>query len=260
MMKNDLPKQDPLTYDELLQQNEALRHEVEELRALEPFIWGLFANASRKLQIHSASIKAAVSSLLNYDIFWDNTNQHEFLETIDSSVNQASEMIVLLTLAFRAQANNLELRRDSQLLQEILSVSQTAAIKKFPDIKLEISFPSVGKPVLVDYEYLTKALLLLYDVLFAQAPSNPIRVIASETSGAWFLEFTGIDLQVLRMIEQMHYCKTQPTSNEFLSAENILRLHIVCEILHRQQISIEVVDEPEQPPYLRLRVPDTTTI
>lgn len=260
-MTNSNPqKPDSFSYDEVVQQNLALRHEIEELRALEPFVWNLFADASRKLQIYSASIKAAVSSLLNYDIFWDTTNQHEFLETIDSSVNQVSDMIVLLTLAFRAQANSLELRRDSQLLQEILSVSQMAAIKKFPEMKLEISFPVDGKPVLVDYEYLTKALLLLYEVLYAQAPTEPIRVVASETSGAWLLDFTGLGAQTLKLIQQMHYCKTQPTSNEYLSAENTLRLHIVCEILHLQQISIDVVDEPGQPPILRLQVPDTTSI
>jgi len=184
MMRNDSPRQDPLTYDELLHQNQALLHEIEELQVQDTFIWNLFVESSRKLQVYSASIKAAVSSLLNYDIFWDSKNQHEFLETIDNSVNQVSEMIVLLTLAFRAQANNLVLSRDSHLLQEILSVSHTRAVKKNPDIKLEVSFPSDGMPVLVDYEYLTKALLLLYEVLFAQAPAQSMRVEASEADGA----------------------------------------------------------------------------
>ena len=150
------------------------------LQAQETFVWNLFAETSRKLQVYSASIKAAVSSLLNYDIFWDSKNQHEFLETIDSSVNQVSEMIVLLTLAFRTQANNLVLSRDLHLLQEILSVSHAMAMKKYPDIRLEVSFPSDGMPVLVDYEYLTKALLLLYEVIFAQAPAGSLRVEASE--------------------------------------------------------------------------------
>jgi len=259
MNNSDRPEQISISYDELLQQNQALRHEIEELRAIEPFVWRLFADTGRKLQVYSASIKAAVSSLLDYDIFWDPTNQHEFLETIDSSVNQVSELTVLLTLAFRAQANSLELRKDTQLLQEILSVSQMIATKKIPDITVEISFPPAGKPVRVDYEYMTKALVLLYEVLFAQAPTALIRVVASETSGGWFLEFTGLDLQILKLIEQMHHCKTQPASNEFLSAENILRVHIICEILHLQQISVDVIDEGRSP-LLRLRIPDIATI
>ena len=112
MTNSNHPRQDPLSYDELLQQNQALLHKVEEFQEQENYIWNLYADTSRKLQVYSASIKAAVSSLLNYDIFWDSKNQHEFLETIDRSANQVSEMIVLLTLAFRAQANNLVLSRD----------------------------------------------------------------------------------------------------------------------------------------------------
>lgn len=256
MTNSDHPEQTALSYSELLQQNQALLREIEEHRAMEPFVWNLFADASRKLQVYSASIKAAVSSLLNYDIFWDITNQHEFLQTIDSSVNQASEMIVLLTLAFRAQANSLELRRDAQLIQEILSISQLAANKKFPNNKLEVSYLPDGKPVLVDYEYLTKALLLLYEVQFTMAPAEPINVVASEASGTWFLDITGIDLQILKVIEQMHACKTHPAINEHLSTENILRLHIICEILNLQQISVEIIKDTEHLPFLRLHVPD----
>jgi hypothetical protein len=260
MMNSDRSKQDLLTYDELLQQNQALRLELEELRAQEPYVWNLFVETSRKLQVYSASIKAAVSSLLDYDIFWDSTNQHEFLETIDRSVNQVSEMIVLQTLAFRAQADSLVLSKDSHLLQEILSISQAAALKKFPDIRLEVSFPAQGRPVWVDYEYLTKALLLLYEVLFAQVPTRTIRVSAIEAEGTWLLDFMGLDVGIIKIIEQMQRCKTQPSSIELLSADNILRLHIFCEILDLQQISVIMLDAPEQPPILRLRVPDVASI
>lgn len=259
-MNSDHSRQDPLSYDELLQQNQALLREVEELQAQESFAWNLFADTSRKLQVYSASIKAAVSSLLNYDIFWDSKNQHEFLETIDNSVNQVSEMIVLLTLAFRAQANNLVLSQDSHVLQEILSVSHTIAVKKYPDIRLEVSFPSDGMPVLVDYEYLTKALLLLYEVSFAQAPAQSICVEASETVGAWFLDFIGLEPQFVKVIETMHHCKAQPASIELLSAENILRLDVFCQILHLQQITVEILDEPDRLPILRLRIPEVAPI
>ena len=260
MMNNEHPKQDSLSYEELLRQNQALRHDLEQFRMQESFIWNLFAETSRKSQVYSASIKAAVSSLLDHDIFWDNANQHEFMETIDSSVNQVSEITVLLTLAFRAQANSLVLSRDFHLLQEILSASQTIALKKIPKIKLNISFPPEGKPVLVDYEYLTKALLLLYEVLFAQSPAEPIHVVASETDGTWSLEFSGGSPAIMSIIEQMHHCKAQPKSYEILSAENILRLHVMCEILHLQQISVDVIDEPERPSILQLRVPDIATM
>jgi hypothetical protein len=167
---------------------------------------------------------------------------------------------VLLALAFRAQANSLVLSSDFHLLQEILSASQAIASKKMPDFKLDISFPPDGKPVLVDYEYLTKALVLFYEVLFAQSPAEKIRVIASETDGSWFLDFLGINPSIIKIIEQMNHCQTQSRSNEILSAENILRLHVICEILHLQQISVDEHHEPEQPSILRLSIPDIATM
>jgi hypothetical protein len=252
-------KPDSLSYDELLQQNSILRHELEEFRSQESLLWNMFAETSRKFQVYSASIKAAVSSLLDHNIFWDAANQHEFLRTIDSSVDQVSEITALITLAFLARANNLVLSSDFHMIQEILSSSQSVVTKKIPGIMLEITFPLEGQPVFVDYEYLSKALVLLYEVLFTQLPSQPVRIVASEREGVWVLDFFGVSSLMLKIIEQMHLCKIQPQSNEILSAENILKLHLMCEILHLQQISANVVEVAEQAPILRLRVPTTAT-
>lgn len=259
MGNNEQPKQDFQSYEELLQQNQALRNELEEFRMQEFFTWNLFAETTRKFQVYSASIKAAVSSLLDHEIFWDAANQYEFLDAIDSSVNQVSEITALITLAFLSQANNLVLSSDFHLLQEILTASQAIATKKMPDISLDVSFPQEGKPVFVDYEYLGKALILLYEVLFAQSPAQPIRVVATEREGSWSLDLSGGRPSTIRIIEQMHHCKAQPKSSEVLSAENILRLHVMCEILHLQQISIDVIEEPDQVLILRLRVPTMPT-
>jgi K+-sensing histidine kinase KdpD len=260
IMKNDPAPQEALSYDELLMQNQSLRNEIAKLSAQGSYDWNLFTETSLKLQVYTASIKAAVSSLLNYDIFWDSANQDEFLETIDRSVNQVSELIVLLTLAFRSQAGSLVLKKDKQVLQEILSVAQTNALRKRPDIRLEVSFPPEGNPAMVDYEYLTKALLLLYEIFFSRGFSEQIRVAASETNDCWVLDFTGIDSSIIDVINQMYHCKTQPAAIDFLSSENILKLHIACEILHLQEISVDVLDAPEQPQMLRLRVPVVKTM
>jgi hypothetical protein len=257
-MTSEQPSNAPLSYDELLKENQALRRQLETLRTQEPYTWGLFAEAGRKLQVYSASIKAAVSSLLNYDIFWDHANEHEFLETIDSSVNQVSEMIAMLTLAFRAEANSLVLSRDPHLLQEILSISQINATRKYPGLRLAISFPPDGKPVLVDYDYLNKVLQLFYEVFYARNPAGEMRVVAREHEHGWFLDFIGADASSLQIIDAMYRCRTQPATGEHLAPENILRLHLVCEILHLQQISVEILEDREMGPVLRLDVPDFT--
>ncbi len=254
-MSTEDSDQGRLSYEGLLQQNQALSQEIHELDQQRMFAWGLFAETSRKLQVYSASIKAAVSSLLNYDIFWDSANQHEFLETINTSVNQVSELIVLLTLAFRTEEGSLSLKRDPQMLQEILSVAQENARIKYPELTLNISYPLEGKMVLVDYEYLIKVLLLVLDVYCANISPGPVFIKASEGKTAWFVDFSGFDAQLMQTIEQMHRCKTQPANVDFLSAENILRLHIACEVLHLQEIRVEVLEQAERPPVLRLWVP-----
>jgi len=254
-MNNETLEQESLSYNQLLQQHQALQREVEKLKAQNVVTWKLLAETSRKLQVYSASIKAAVSSLLSYDIFWDSANQHEFLETINSSVNQVSDLIVLLTLAFRSQANSLVLKNDEQMIQEILSAAQASFLRKRPDIQLEVSFPTDGNPVFVDYEYLTKSLLLLYDIFFTRDSSGPVRVVASETTDCWELEFIGVDRVIIEAVDQMTQCKTQTEAVDFLSSENILRLNIACEILHLQGISVRALEEPERAPILRLCIP-----
>lgn len=259
-MNKDSHEPVSLSYDQLLEQNRSLYAQLSAYQEQESFIWDLFVEASRKFQVYTASIKAAVSSLLDNNILWDNANQHEFLQTIDKSVNQVSNINALLTLAFRAQANSLVLSKDYHLLQEILLSSQASVLKRIPNLRLDIFFPREGKPVFVDYEYLTTALALLYEVLFVQSGHNPIQVIASEDKEFWLVEFVGANPEILRVIEQMHNCKTQPKANEALLAENILRLHVICEILHLQQISIDVLDGAGAQPTLRFRVPELTAM
>lgn len=255
MASSEKSKQESFSYEELLQQNRALRHELEQFRIQESFIWNLFAETSRKFQVYSASIKAAVTSLLDHDIFWDAANQHEFLQTIDRSVNQVSEMTSLITLAFLSQANNLILSHDFHMIQEILSAAQIIATKKMPDIRMDISYPRDGQPVFVDYEYLTKALVWLCEVLFAQSPAPVIHVVAKESDNSWALEITGATSSTLEIIEKLHQPTAQPKSNGVMSAENVLRLYVMCEILHLQQISVDVHRDLQTAPILRLQVP-----
>jgi len=65
---------------------------------------------------------------------------------------------------------------------------------------------------------------------------------------------------MIKGIDQIYHSKAQPASYEFLSAENILKLHVFCEILHLQQITVEILDEPGRLPIMRLRVPEIAPI
>lgn len=245
------------SYDELRIQNSALRAQLEQALPNRQYIWMLFVETSRRLQISSASIKAAVSSLLNYDLFWDPANQHEFLETIDTSVDKVSRLVVLLALAFRAEAGSLEIKREPQSLQEILAVVQANATTKNPKLKLRLSLPKEGKPVLVDYEYLTIALEYLFELLAAGQKAEKIQIRAVENPNDWFLDIDGLDEADLDLIHNMHYCKTDQhaLSRYSLVPEMILGLHVACEIFHLHEIELERAKVSQGEPILRLVIP-----
>ncbi len=104
----------------LLQQNLALRQEIKEIKAIHQNVWELLVIISRGLQISSASVKAAVTSLLNNDILWDISTQYEFLQTIENSTDNLSDLVMLVSLVSRLQVDKIQLRLEPQHLQEIL--------------------------------------------------------------------------------------------------------------------------------------------
>jgi hypothetical protein len=245
------------TYEELYRQNVALRAELERVSSSRDYLWTLLVEASRRLQVSSASIKAAVSSLLNYDLFWDPANQHEFLETIDTSVDKVARLVMLLALAFRSEAGSLELKREPQSLQEILALVHANAAAKNPKMMLRLSLPKEGKPVLVDYEYLTIAFGYLFELLASRPDTSRIKIEPVETPTAWFLDIAGVEAADLYMIEMMHACKTEPSalSRYALLPELMIGLHVACEIFHIQRIDLEILTTPQGERLLRLTIP-----
>jgi len=160
-------KQEPasISEDSLMQQNSDMPRELLELKAVNRIKWTLLVDLSRKLQASSASIKAAVTSLLDREIFWDPNTQFEFLTGINEGVDSASSLILLLSLLSRAETGSLALKRDPHELQEILSVVQEHFSKNYPKLALKVKFPSEGKVVQVDYDYLVIVLRILFEVL-----------------------------------------------------------------------------------------------
>ena len=248
------------SYADLLRQNLALKNELERVTATREYIWVLFVEASRRLQVSSASIKAAVSSLLNYEIFWDPANQHEFLQTIDSSVDKVTRLVMILSLAFRAEADSLELKSEPQSLQEILAVVQAGVAARHPKLQARFYLPKEGKPVMVDYEYLTMAFSLLFELLESGQKIKNLRVQAVENPHNWSLDITGVDDTALDLIQNMHACKTDlnVTSKYLYLPEHVLGLHVACEIFHLQEIDLVAVANPDGDPVLRLIVPAFT--
>lgn len=242
-MDADRPTRDVPTYQELVEQNKELHEQLNRMSANEMYIWSTILETSRKLQSSSASIKAAVSSLLSYDIFWDSANQHEFLVTINASIDQVSDLVRLIGIESRLSSGELEFRREPHLLQEILTIVRVRIGQKEPKINLAINFPEDGKLIDVDYSYLIMALELFVQVIAARSQNDQIRIQAQQIGSQWKIDLEGIDTPLIEMIEKMVCCNTQLEGFSVMSAENILKLHVAVEIISLQGFDFEFSKE-----------------
>ncbi len=234
-----------------------LRRQLADSRVRNRAMWSLLAEISQRLQASSTSIKAAVSSLLDYDIFWDGSTQHEFLETIDESVEQGANLIVLMTLAFRSEASRLEMKPEPHALQEILSTVLDTISLKMPGLQLKADFPTEGRPVFVDYGYLAVALRLLLEVLTEPGPtSSHIELLAVDVQDCWLLDIGAIGEEINEAISYL--CQDQfdeLVTVHNISPENVLKLFTASRILRQQNIQLDIHKDEAGEARLRLTIP-----
>ena len=248
----DAPKPDVTAAVDLARENAALRQELEALRREQRAVWSLLADAGRRLQVSAAAIKAAVSSLLDHDIFWDISNQHEFLETIDTSADQVGRQIRLLALTFQSQAGRLELRREPNVLPEILSALESQQPRLYPRLPLEVLLPGEGRPVLADEEHLTLALQLLLEVFSGRVEHPPLRVRVLDEAAGWRLTLTGLQPGAAALVPAQLAERPEVTAAaDSLPAESQLRLLVACRLLSLHGVEAWVSGGDE----LNLRLP-----
>lgn len=226
--------------ENLIIDNRDLRRQLAELSARNRTLQTLLVEISRKLQISSASIKAAVSSMLSLDFFWDESTQHEFLETIDDSVDQISDLIRLVTLVFRSEIGELELILEPHSLPEILTAVSDEVSSSISRVEIEIRPPEAEKPVLVDYEYLKAGLKLLFEGIFqVKASEDVLRVRSLETETSWDLYIEEIDESVIKHVSNIIDCVEDALAQEDgLLPESILKIFVAHQLFRLQDIQI----------------------
>ena len=234
-----------------------LNLELEETKIINQSMWSLLVEITNRLQMSSSAIKAAVSSLLDHDIFWDGSTQHELMEIIDNSADQVSNQIILLSLTFRSEANDLEMRLEPYEIQEIFISAFDTLGKEYPRLELSIDMPSDGNLILVDYKYLTVALELLFDVITASQPFlSRLKVIARETHANWQIDIYGINDDIADFIGKISSCVDDELIKDIrLLATNKLKLFVVCNIFSLQEIQIESLNTEENGSGVRLILP-----
>lgn len=236
------------TYDQLLQQKQDLEAQLNKIKTNQDYIWNLFSETARGLQLSSTSIKVAVSSLLSHDIFWDPPNQHEFLTTINESTNKITQLVSLMTLAFRAEAGTLKLNPEPQVLQEILAIIQNKTMARFPGLKIDLWMSSSEKTVHIDFEYSIMAVMYLIDFMHQSRIHQMVQIKADERGGLWIVDFLGFNQAALKQIHRMQTCSTRKLALDqaTIKPESILGLHLACQILHLQQIENDIIEKQGQ--------------
>ena len=240
----------------LQEQIQDLQGQLSELQANTQALWELLILIGSRLQMSSTSIKMAVSSLLDYEIFWDPSSSHEFLQVIDTSTDQTSDLVILLTLAFRGQAKSLEINPEPHSIQEILETLRSSIDKRDFETRLTVDYPPDGKPVLVDYQYLILALTLLFEVVISERKGlEKLSLQALESPTTWELRIGDLGRTAVSIFQ--HFFRYPKDFKEFASKllpENTLKLIVACRILRLQ--NIELVDMPmEQATSLHLSIP-----
>jgi len=234
---------------------EELQYRLAHVTAKNRAMWSLLAEVTRRLHASSASIKAAVSSLLDYDIFWDGSAQHEFLETIDDSVDQGANLIKLMTLAFRSEADDLEIKPENQSLQEILATVLDTIASKMPQTQININIPPERATIFADYGYLAVALRFLVEVLLESEPeTKPISISATQLELFWQLDMIPVSDSVAGFLQKLNAVAIQDLmQTEGLSPEKVLKLFTAFQLCQRQNVELKV-NTPGSPAQASLRI------
>jgi hypothetical protein len=253
--------ENPNQFEDEIQQHNRVQADAADDAALDQAMWSLLVLLSRKLQISSASIKAGVSSLLDQNIFWDGSTKHEFLESINSSTDQVSRLITLLSLVTRAKAGMLEIKTEPQMLQEIVSIVRNQVQNELKKLSVEIILPQSGKPVQVDYEYLMLALRLLFEVFSEISPElKSLSIFAFEVEQNWKLDIVSDEsfTELFTLMEKDRLLELLTSSR--LSPDVRLKIFIVCQIFFLQHISTELVEYSDRKSGLRIIVPCSAAV
>lgn len=217
-----------------------LRRQLERSEAKLNALWYLMEEITNRMQVSSAGIKAAVTSLLDYDIVWDGATEHDFLEIINNNVDIVSREILLITLASKIETGQLELVMEPSSIEEIISNVVDILAKKYPECGMKVDVTANGKPVFVDYDYMVMALLFLLEFLVEK--NNGIETCTMEVIEAgedFVIQISGITQKMRDLIYDFEERLTKGLIwKEKLKSINKLKLFVLGGLCQRQNVQI----------------------
>jgi hypothetical protein len=108
----------------------------------------------------------------------------------------------------------------------------------------------------VDYEYLSIALVMLFELMIeAQTPPQKLNIFTEEFKYHWFVDIKGVDQDVDEMLKVSESDIDKLIQDAFLLPTTKLKLYVVYKILELQSIQIEIQPKVEKPTSIRLIIP-----
>ena len=260
---SDPNQQSKLSEVELRDQISILQRDLKKAKANNQALWLLLDEVSNRIQISLAGIKATVTSLLDYDILWDGSTKHDFLEIIEDNVDTVSKKMMLFTIASKIQTDQLEIVLEPNSIEEVLSYVVDLLAEEYPSCKMKVDITADGKPIMVDFEYFSRALLLLLETFVEiQLEHEQCRMEVSRSQKEWFICIMGLKPVIKNVFSNLPEALSDHEDAEAqISLLSKFRLYVIKRLLASQNIKLEViVPEDEKFPFVRMTIPTSGDI
>ncbi|MEJ5201493.1 MAG: hypothetical protein WHV66_04600 [Anaerolineales bacterium] len=201
--------------------------------------WSILERMIQRVYMSFATIKTAVSSLLDFEILWGDNSKLEFLKAIDIGVNQASNTIKLLMLLVLLKENKTTLNQELHLIQEIVSAAYKRVKSDYSEISVKLDLQDQGDPIFVDYEYTVTGIELFIE-FFGEIGFSNVEIFGKEIKDNWIVLIGGpSENSAIKTLQNLLETNANLENIlEFVSADCLLKFLIAHRVLTIQNIRV----------------------
>jgi FtsZ-binding cell division protein ZapB len=208
-------------------------------KAIEGGNWSILERIIQRVYMSFATIKTAVSSLLDFEILWGDNSKLEFLKAIDIGVNQANNTIKLLMLLVLLKENKATLNQELHLIQEIVSAAYQRVKSEYSEISVKLDLQDQGDPIFVDFEYTVTGIELFIE-FFGEIGFSNVEIVGKEIKDHWIVIIGGTsENSAIKMLQNLLETNANLENIlEFVSADCLLKFLIAHRVLTIQNIRV----------------------
>jgi two-component system sensor histidine kinase KdpD len=145
----------------------------------------LLGSVTHDLRTPLAAIKAATSSLLQPGMIWREEDQHEFIESIDTSVDRLNHLVSNLLDLSRLESGTAAPQQDWHLIGDVIAtvLDRLDLAGRTHDHKIKIEVLESLPLVLLDHGQIERVLTNLLENAFKYSPPGSVVRVTARTVG-----------------------------------------------------------------------------